>query len=133
MRLYPPAWVIGRRAIEDVEIAGYRIPKDAIVLVSPYVVQRDARWYEDPLRFDPDRWTSEARAARHRFAYFPFGGGSRQCIGEGFAWMEGILVVAAIARRWSFSLAPGPPIEPRALVTLRPGRGVQVVAHRRGP
>lgn len=133
MRLYPPAWVIGRRAIEDVEIAGYRIPKDAIVLVSPYVVQRDARWYEDPLRFDPDRWTSEARAARHRFAYFPFGGGSRQCIGEGFAWMEGILVIAAIARRWSFSLAPGPPIEPRALVTLRPGRGVRVVAHRRGP
>lgn len=130
MRLYPPAWVIGRRALEDVEIGGYRIPKGALVLVSPYVVQRDARWYPDPLRFDPDRWTDEARALRSRFAYFPFAGGSRQCIGEGFAWMEGILLIASIARHWTFRLAPDAVVEPHALVTLRPRRGIRARAFR---
>src|SRR6185295_9479866 len=127
MRLYPPAWVIGRRALTDVVIGRYLIPARTIVLVSPYVVHRDPRWYPDPERFDPDRWTPEARAARPRFAWFPFGGGSRQCIGEGFAWAEGVLLIAALATRWRFRLPPGRPVAPRALVTLRPERGIRVV------
>jgi cytochrome P450 len=123
MRLYPPAWTIGRLAIEDHEVGGYLIPKGSLVLVSQYVVQRDPRFFPDPERFDPERFTPEAKAARPPFAYFPFGGGPRRCIGEGFAWMEAVLILAALARRWRLRLPPGAvvPTEPR--ITLRPGKG----------
>ena len=131
MRLYPPAWGIGRRALEEHAVGAYTIPAGALVAMSPYVVQRDARWWPDPGRFDPERFTAEAKAARPRFAYFPFGGGARQCIGESFAWMEGVLLLATIAQRWSFRLAPGARVEPQALITLRPKHGIRMVAEAR--
>jgi cytochrome P450 len=131
MRLYPPAWGLGRRALADHEVGGYTVPAGGLVAMSPYVVQRDPRWWPDPERFDPDRFLPEARAARPRFAYFPFGGGARQCIGESFAWMEGVLLLSALAQRWSFRLAPGPPVEPQALITLRPRHGIRMRAEAR--
>jgi cytochrome P450 len=85
----------------------------------------------DPERFDPDRWTAEFKTQLPRFAYFPFGGGPRQCIGESFAWMELILVVATLAQRWSLALAPGHPVVPQAVVTLRTKNGMRMVASRR--
>src|SRR5207248_449114 len=106
MRLYPPAWAIGRRAISDYRIGEYTAPARAIILMSPYVMHRNPRYYPKPARFDPERWTAEAREARPKFAYFPFGGGPRVCIGEGFAWMEGVLLIATIAQRWRMRLAP---------------------------
>jgi cytochrome P450 len=132
MRLYPPAWAIGRRALRDVELDGVTIPAGTLVMVSPYVLHRDARLYPDPLRFDPDRFLPDARAARPRFAYFPFGGGARSCIGEPFAWMEGVLVLATLAQQWSLRVVPGHPVEPQALITLRPRYGLRMTPLARG-
>jgi cytochrome P450 len=131
MRLYPPAWILGRRALVDYAIGGFVAPARSIFVMSPYVVQRDARYYADPERFDPDRWTPELRAALPKFAYFPFGGGPRQCIGEAFAWMELVLVVATLAQRWSLALVPGHPVVPQPTVTLRTKHGVTMVARAR--
>jgi cytochrome P450 len=128
IRLYPPAWIMGRRALRDVELGPYAIPAEGYVLASPYATQRDPRWFPDPLRFDPDRFTPEAKAARPKFAYFPFGGGARQCIGEGFAWMEGTLLLATIAQRYRLRLAADARVEPHALITLRPRYGIRMVA-----
>ena len=96
------------------------------MLLSPYVMQRDARFFPEPERFDPERWTPEAREARPQFAYFPFGGGPRRCIGEGFAWMEAVLLVASLARRWRMRLVPGHPVAPRPVITLRPKHGMMM-------
>ena len=126
MRLYPPAWGIGRKAIDACEIGGYELPKGGIVIMSPYVTQRDPRWFPEPERFDPERWTPEARDARPKFSYFPFGGGSRMCIGERFAWMEGTLVLASIAKKWRLSLVPGHRVEPLPLITLRSKYGMKM-------
>jgi cytochrome P450 len=131
MRLYPPAWIVGRRALRDYAVAGYTIPARAIVILCPYVVHRDPRLFPDPERFDPDRWTPEFRAALPPFAYFPFGGGSRRCIGESFAWMELSLVVAAIARRWTLRVLPDHPVVPQPVVTLRLKHGLKVALSRR--
>jgi cytochrome P450 len=131
MRLYPPAWVIGRRALGDHQIDGYKIPARSILLISPYVTHHDARFFPDPFRFDPERWTPEARESRPKFSYFPFGGGPRVCIGESFAWMEGALVLATIARRFRMRLAPGHPVEMRPLVTLRPKHGMRMILESR--
>jgi len=92
--------------------------------MSPYLVQRDPRFFPEPLRFDPTRFTPEAKASRPKFAYFPFGGGARQCIGEPFAWMEGVLILSTLAQRWRFRVDPRARIEPQALITLRPRRGM---------
>jgi cytochrome P450 len=131
MRLYPPAWIIGRRALVDYPIGGYLVPARSIIIVSPYVIQRDRRYYADPGRFDPDRWTPEFRASLPKFAYFPFGGGPRQCIGESFAWMELILVVATIAQRWKLRLVPGHPVATQPLVTLRTKHGMRMTVEKR--
>lgn len=131
MRLFPPAWVIGRRAISEYTIGEFQIPPRAIVFMSPYVMQRDARFYPEPLRFRPDRWTPEFEAALPKFAYFPFGGGVRQCIGEQFAWMEGVLVLATIASRWRLELDPTQRILPQPLVTLRSRYGMKMRTVRR--
>ena len=131
MRLYPPAWIIGRRALADYPIGGYVVPARSILVMSPYVMQRDARFYADPERFDPDRWTPEFRAALPKFAYFPFGGGPRQCIGESFAWMELILLVATIAQQWRLRLVPGHPVVPQPLVTLRTKHGMRMTVEKR--
>jgi cytochrome P450 len=106
MRLYPPAWLIGRRALVDYPLGGYVVPAQSIIIMSPYVLQRDARYYADPERFDPDRWTPAFRAGLPKFAYFPFGGGPRQCIGESFAWMELVWSSPCIARNGSCASCP---------------------------
>jgi cytochrome P450 len=131
MRLFPPAWALGRRSLKDQELGGARVARGSLVMSSPYLMHRDARFFPDPLRFEPDRFTPEARAARPKFAYFPFGGGARACIGEPFAWMEGVLVLATIAQRWRLRLVPGHPVEPQALITLRPRYGILARAERR--
>jgi cytochrome P450 len=132
MRLYPPAWAMGREVLEDVSIGPYRMPKGAMVFFSQYIVQRDPRWFPHPERFTPERFTAEAKAARPRFAYFPFGGGGRQCIGESFAWMEATLALATIAQRWRLALVPGQNIEPQPKITLRPLNGIRTIPIPRG-
>lgn len=127
MRLYPPAWAMGREVLEDVAIGPYRLRKGTMVFFSQYIVHRDPRWFPHPERFVPERFTLEAKAARPRFAYFPFGGGGRQCIGESFAWMEAILALATIAQRWHLALVPGQTIELQPKITLRPKNGIRVV------
>jgi cytochrome P450 len=131
LRLYPPAWLIGRRSVGPYTIRGYTMPPRTIVIMSPYVVQRDARWFPDPARFWPERWTSEFAAALPRQAYFPFGAGARRCIGESFAWMELILLVATIAQRWDLSLVAGHQVVTQPLITLRAKYGMKMEARRR--
>jgi cytochrome P450 len=131
MRLYPPAWIIGRQAINDYAIGGYRIPAGSDVLLSPWVTHHDARYFPDPFRFDPLRWTPEARESRPKFSYFPFGGGSRVCIGEGFARMEGALILATLAQRWRLRIVPGQRIEPATLIALKPRYGLLMKLERR--
>ncbi len=124
MRLYPPAWIITRQAITDVELGGYTIPAGSILMLSPYVVHRDPRFWEDPERFQPERFTPEGEAAIPRYAYFPFGGGPRICIGNQFAMMEAALVLATIMQRIHLERADQQPIIPEPLVTLRPRHGL---------
>lgn len=131
LRLFPPAWGIGRMAKREVEVGGHTLAPGNIVLMSPYVVHRDPRFYPDPERFDPERWTPEGKAARPKFAFFPFGGGARVCIGEHFAWMEGVLLLATIAQRWRLRLVPGHPVDHRALITLRPKHGMRMTVESR--
>ena len=131
MRLYPPAWAVARQAKCEVNVAGHTLPKDTVVLNPQWVVHRDARWFPDPLKFDPQRWTPEARAARPRWSYFPFGGGSRQCIGESFAWMEAILILATVLQNWHVELTSNAPLKLLPTITLRPKNGVPVRAVRR--
>ena len=133
MRLYPPAWLVGRRAVNEYSIGGYYVPPRSIVVMSQWIVHRDARHYVEPERFNPDRWTPEFKAALPRFAYFPFGGGPRQCIGESFAWMELVLLVATLAQQWRFELVPGHPVVPQAAVTLRPKYGMKMTVNARQP
>jgi cytochrome P450 len=134
MRLYPPAWAIGRLALGETEVGGYRIPAGSLVLLSQYAMHHDARYFTEPERFDPLRWTSEAREARPQYSYFPFGGGSRRCIGEGFAWMEGILLLATLAQGWRLRLVPNHPVKPHPVITLRPRHGMLMRLERRaGP
>jgi cytochrome P450 len=120
MRLYPPAWAMGRMSTKPVTLGPYRIPPGAHFFFSQYVMHRSAEYFPDPLRFDPDRHTPANKADRPRFAYFPFGGGGRQCIGEGFAWMEGVLAIATIAQRWRLNYKDVDPPEVQAKITLRP-------------
>jgi cytochrome P450 len=131
MRLYPPAWGMPRLAIEDAQIGGYTIPRGCGVSISQWVVHRDARWYDAPLEFRPERWNGELQKRIPRFAYFPFGGGPRQCIGNSFAMMEAQLSLATIAQRYRFRIVPGHPVEPLASITLRPKHGIRVVVERR--
>jgi cytochrome P450 len=133
MRLYPPAWGFGRRPIRDFELNGYRIPAGTNIFISQWITQRDPRWFPDPERFDPERWRVDpVRTGRIlRFAYFPFGGGPRVCVGAGFAMMEATLLLAAIGQRFRFSLVPGHPVEALASATLRPKHGLKLVLHAR--
>jgi len=130
LRLYPPAWGIGRRALEDYPVGECVIPARSVVLMSPYAVHRDPRWFSDSLTFRPERWLADD-PARPKFAYFPFGGGARVCIGERFAWMEGTLLLAALGQRWRLRLEPGHRVETHARITLRPKHGVRMIPERR--
>jgi len=126
MRLYPPAWIMGRKAKEDFPLGGYRLPARTSVFFSQYIMHRNPLYFTDPLQFEPERFTPDRKAALPKFAYFPFGGGNRQCIGEGFAWMELILVLATLAQKWKFELLPGHPVVPQPLITLRPKHGMML-------
>jgi len=131
MRLYPPVWLVVRRPERDVQIGGYDVPAGSYLHMSQFVIHRDPRFFPDPERFDPDRWTPAAVAARPRHWYFPFGLGARRCIGETFARVEGVLVLATIAQSWSLRLVAGHPVELQPLITLRPKHGLVVTLHRR--
>jgi len=134
MRLFPPAYAIGRRCVERTTLGGYAIEPGWGVLTSPWLAHHDPRWWPEAERFRPERWLDpDAAAARPRFAYFPFGGGSRICIGEQFAWTETTLVLATLASRWAVRVAPGAAPRPRGAVTLRPIGGVPALLTARGP
>lgn len=131
MRLYPPAWSLAREVVNAFDVEGYHMPRGANVVMSQWIVQRDPRFFHDPLRFDPDRWGSQACAALPRFAYFPFGGGGRQCIGAGFAMMEAALVLATVAARFDLELVEDHPIFAVPSFTLRPKYGIRMKLHAR--
>jgi cytochrome P450 len=131
MRLYPPVWGMGRRALTAHTLGGYDIPRGSLVVVSPFITQRDARFFPEPERFRPERWLDEHAAERPRFSYFPFGGGARQCIGEQFAWMEGVLLLATLGQRWRLRLVPGHRVKLNPLITLRPKHGMRMTLHSR--
>jgi cytochrome P450 len=132
MRLYPPAWIVGRRVISEYEVGGYRIPEETVVIMSQAVMHRDPRWFPDPDRFDPARWLREETPPRPKFAYFPFGGGPRTCVGEQFAWMEGILLLATLGQKWKMRLDPEQRIASQPGITLRPRDGMRMFVEKRG-
>lgn len=131
LRLYPPAWLLGREPLQDCEFGGFRVPKGSILLMSPWVMHRDARYFENPAAFNPDRWANGLAKTLPRFAYFPFGGGPRLCIGNQFAMMEAVLVLVSIIQRYRLNLAPGQQVIPQPLVTLRPGSDIKMQLSRR--
>lgn len=124
LRLYPPAWVITRQAVEEDDLLGYPVPAGALVILSPYVVHRLPEYWEDPDVFQPGRFSPEREGKRHRFAYIPFGGGPRLCIGSGFAAVEAHLIMAQIVQQFRLELPPGEQVQMDALVTLRPRSGM---------
>lgn len=127
MRLYPPAWILnGRIALEDAELAGYTIPKGSTVFISPYVMHHLPQYFEEPEAFKPERFTPEFEKALPKYAYMPFGGGARVCIGNSFAMMEAQLVLAAIAQRFRLELANDEPVRYKAQITLTPQNGIQM-------
>jgi cytochrome P450 len=131
MRLYPPAWAMGRSALNDFQLGGFFLPARTTVLMSTFITHRDPRFFPNPLRFDPERFTPEAKARRTKFTYFPFGAGVRQCIGESFAWMEGVLLLATLGQKWKLKLVPGHRVEPEPLITLRPKHGIRMTIEAR--
>lgn len=130
MRLFPPAYAVGREAVGDCEIAGYHVPAGTTIFISPWVSHRDPRWFEDPLAFRPERWENDFAKSLPRFAYLPFGGGPRVCIGNSFALMEAVLILASVAQRYRLRAAGAPPV-PFPSITLRPQGGMKMRAERR--
>ncbi len=126
LRLYPPLWAIGRQAMEECEIGPHTIPAGSVVILSAYVTQRDARWFPEPTKFDPTRWSAEERATRPKFSYFPFSAGSRACLGEAFASVEGVLCLAAIAQKWKLRAVADHPIKLQPQLTLRAKFGIKM-------
>ncbi|HJX91368.1 MAG TPA: cytochrome P450 [Pyrinomonadaceae bacterium] len=133
MRLYPPAYAVGREALEETEIGGFRVPKGSQVFAFQWVTQRDKRYFEDPDDFDPERWRPERTEQLPKYAYFPFGGGPRQCIGNYFAMMEIVLLLATIGQRFRFSLTSDHKVEVLPALSLRPRNGIKVIPERRIP
>lgn len=131
LRMYSPAWVVGRRVLSEYRVENYVLHPGDIVLMSQAVMHYDRRFWTDPERFDPERWTPEAEAARPKFAYFPFGGGPRVCIGEQFAWMEEMLILATLGQKWRMRLAPDQVVATQPIITLRPKFGMRMALTRR--
>ena len=131
MRLYPPAYAVGREAIEDTELGGYVVPRKTQLFAFQWVTHRDPRYFERPNEFVPERWASESIQNLPKYAYFPFGGGPRQCIGNYFAMMEIVLLLATIGQRFEFSMLEGRPVEVLPVLSLRPKNGIKVRLHRR--
>ena len=126
LRCFPPAWIMARTAIEGHSLLGIRMKPGSYLLMSPYLMHHDARYYQDPYNFNPERWSPDKENRQPPFTYLPFGAGPRICIGESFAWMEGILVIATLVQRWRMRLVPGSPVEPEPLITLRPKHGLHM-------
>jgi cytochrome P450 len=126
MRLYPPAWSLARTVAKEIELAGYQLPVGSNVVMSPWILHRDPRFFAQPEQFNPDRWTADAAQHLPKFAYFPFGGGPRLCIGASFAMMEANLLLAAIAQRFRLRLVPGHPVAALPSITLRPRHGMRM-------
>lgn len=126
MRLYPPVWTMGRFAQSDYKLGGYTLPKGSSLIFSQYVMHHSAKYYDNPETFDPDRWTEEFKMHLPRFSYFPFGGGIRGCVGEPFAWQEGILLIATISSYWSMRLAPNQRVKFQPGITLNPKNGIKM-------
>ena len=131
LRLYPPGWFIGRAALAEVNLGDYVLPKGGVVLMSQYISHRDPRFFAEPDRFKPERWTREFMDKLPRGAFFPFSAGDRHCIGEGFAWQEALLILATLIEKWRFELIPGQDIRPRPSVTLRPDKPIRMVVRAR--
>lgn len=131
LRLYPPIWFWGRMAFQPFDLGGYHIPAGAFLLAPQLIAQRDARFFDEPSEFRPDRWTPEFRANLPQFAYYPFGGGPRRCIGEGFAMMEAKLILATVGRRWTMHHDPRHNPEMLPLISLRPKGGMPMFLERR--
>ena len=131
LRVYPTVWMVGRENIEPVELGGYTIPAGTTVFMPQWTIHRDPRWFDEPESFRPERWAHGLQDQIHRYAYFPFGGGPRICIGNNFALMESALLLATIARRFRLRLAPDAVVKPLPSMTLRPDRGVKVVVTER--
>ena len=131
MRLYPPSYVIPRQAVEDFPINKYIVPGGSIILLSPYLIHHDPRFHPNPEKFDPHAWDEHSHSLNSKYEYFPFSRGPRSCIGEPFAWMQGILVLATIAQFWHMKLVPGHPVELLPLINLRPKHGMMMTLHRR--
>ncbi len=131
MRLYPPAWGMARLVKEEVEVAGYKLVPGNGVACAQWVVHRDPRWFDEPLKFLPERWEGDLAKRIPRFAYFPFGGGPRQCIGNSFAVMEATMILAAIAQKFRFRLVENHPVKPLASITLRPAHGIRATLEAR--
>lgn len=127
MRLYPPLWVMGRMPTRDVEVGGYQVPGGSVVLLSQFVTHRHPEFWDNPEGFDPDRFLPERSVGRHRFAYFPFGGGPRKCIGDSFGLMEMPLLIARVVQRCRLELVPGHPVVPVPGISLRPANGMLMV------
>src|SRR5262249_13730556 len=131
MRLYPPAYAIGREARAACELGGYHVPAGQTILMCQWVTDRDPRYFAHPEKVDPDRWEGDLASRLPKYAYFPFGGGPRVCVGSTFAMIEAVLVLAAIARRFRVERADNEPVRPRPSITLRPERGIRMRIHRR--
>jgi cytochrome P450 len=130
MRLYPPAWSLARTVISEIEVRGYRIPAGSNLVMSQWIMHRDPRYFSNPESFYPDRWLDEKSHKLPRFAYFPFGGGPRQCIGAAFAQMEAVLLLATIAQRFRLRAVPEHPVIPVPSFTLRPKHGIRMTIER---
>ena len=131
MRIYPPSYIIPRQALEDFPIDKYIVPRGSIILVSPYLIHHDPRFYPEPEKFNPHAWEKHSHGQNSKYEYFPFSRGPRSCIGEPFAWMQGILVLASIAQLWRIKLVPDHPVELLPLINLRPKFGMKMTLHRR--
>ena len=130
LRLYPPAWILGRRALGEDEIGGYYVAPNTVIAISIYTLHRHPMFWENPENFDPDRFFPERSSSRHKFAYLPFGAGPRQCIGNGFAQMEASLIITCIAQRFELHLIPGIEVQPQPLFVLRPNSDILMSLHR---
>ena len=134
LRLYPPGWMLARRVVEEIPLGGYVVPVGGLVLMPPYLIHRDPRFWPEPERFDPDRWAEGGGAPPHRFSYFPFGAGPRKCIGATFASVEGALILlAVVARRVRLEAVAEEPLELHPQITLRPRGGVPMSVRRVAP
>jgi cytochrome P450 len=131
LRIYPPVWAFVREAVEPFEIGGYRLPARTNFVLSPWILHRDARFFDQPLEFRPERWTEEFERELPKFAYFPFGGGQRTCIGNSFAKMQTSLMLATMAQHFRCRLAPSFELELRPTLTLQPKHGISIVVEKR--